>query len=123
MELGSSDMTVGGERSSVQLPLLEYAQHVGWTYIDPERAARFRHNETGLLFHDIFREQVRNLNQPWISSETIAAKCGYCERVSATPPGRQRPNSSRLLQRGSEWAARDRLGYVREAGDLRAIGL
>jgi type I restriction enzyme R subunit len=56
-------MTVlGGERSSVQNPLIQYAVEAGWTYISPEQLLRLRGGEEGLLLREVFMEQSQKLN-------------------------------------------------------------
>ncbi len=36
------------ERSSVQNPMLKYAQQIGWQYVRPPESLRLRGDETGL---------------------------------------------------------------------------
>ncbi len=50
------------ERSSVQNPMLKYAQQIGWQYINPPEALRLRGDETGLYFSDILISQLQKLN-------------------------------------------------------------
>ena len=40
---------VGGERATVQNPLIRYAEEAGWSYLPPDEALRLRRGETGLL--------------------------------------------------------------------------
>ena len=55
-------MPLGSERKAVQEALIEYATEVGWVYVPPEEALRFRGGERGLIFREIFREQLVKLN-------------------------------------------------------------
>ncbi|HEX7444749.1 MAG TPA: HsdR family type I site-specific deoxyribonuclease, partial [Methanothrix sp.] len=50
------------ERSSVQNPMLKYAQQIGWQYINPPEALRLRGDETGLYFSGILISQLQKLN-------------------------------------------------------------
>ncbi len=50
------------ERSSVQNPMLKYAEQIGWNYINPKEALRLRGGETGLNFSSILQDQLRRLN-------------------------------------------------------------
>lgn len=61
-------MTIGGECESVQTPLIKYAQEVGWEYVSPNDALRFRCGEKGLVFKEIFINQMQKLNQPFMDN-------------------------------------------------------
>jgi type I restriction enzyme, R subunit len=50
------------ERSSVQNPMLRYAEQIGWRYVNPPEALRLRGDDTGLYFSDILTDQLRKLN-------------------------------------------------------------
>lgn len=69
---------LGGEKYSVQKPLInyvkeEFAEYVsedgnkvflklGWEYVSPEEALRLRGGKTGLVFREIFINQMQKLN-------------------------------------------------------------
>lgn len=55
-------MVIGGERTSVQTPILRYAQEAGWTYLPPDEARRLRRGDGGLVLHDILIQQLQRLN-------------------------------------------------------------
>ena len=55
-------MPLGSERKAVQEALIKYAEEVGWEYIPPEEALRLRGGEQGLIFREVFREQLAKLN-------------------------------------------------------------
>lgn len=55
-------MFLGSERKAVQEALVGYAEEVGWEYVPPEEALRLRGGERGLIFREIFREQLVKLN-------------------------------------------------------------
>lgn len=56
------------ERSSVQNPMLCYAEQIGWKYVPPSDALRLRGGETGLYFSEVFKTQLQRLN-PFIDAE------------------------------------------------------
>jgi type I restriction enzyme R subunit len=53
---------IGGERGSVQNPLIKYATEINWTYITPVDALIYRGGEAGLVFRDTFTTQLQKLN-------------------------------------------------------------
>ncbi|MGC9455792.1 MAG: hypothetical protein ACP5HU_13170, partial [Phycisphaerae bacterium] len=53
---------LGGERDSVQNPMIDYAREAGWEYVSPEEAARLRGGETGMVFRELFINQMQRLN-------------------------------------------------------------
>lgn len=38
------------ERSTVQDPMIKYAEQIGWQYVRPVEAMKFRGGDTGLYF-------------------------------------------------------------------------
>ena len=55
-------MPIGGERKSVQNPLIRYAEEAGWEYLPPDEALRLRRGEAGVVLHDILVHQLQRLN-------------------------------------------------------------
>jgi len=71
--------TLGGERFSVQKPLIGYIEvpsaeyktsdgkkaflDLGWEYISPDEAMRLRGGKTGFIFRALFINQMQKLNQ------------------------------------------------------------
>jgi type I restriction enzyme R subunit len=53
---------LGSERGAVQNPLIKYAEKVGWEYISRDEALRLRGGKTGLVFKDLFINQIQKLN-------------------------------------------------------------
>ncbi len=47
------------ERSSVQNPMLRYAEQISWEYIDPKEALRLRGGDTGLYFSDVLQASLQ----------------------------------------------------------------
>ena len=51
------------ERSSVQNPMLKYAQEIGWEYVAPDEALRLRGGDKGLYFVDVLESYLLRLNK------------------------------------------------------------
>ena len=77
---------LGTERGSVQNTLIKYACEVGWTYISPENAERFRGGRTGLIFRRVFEEQLKGLND-FVNTVMIEDKIKELERLPARKEG------------------------------------
>ena len=58
------------ERSSVQNPIIEYAEQIGWWYLKPKDALGLRCGERGLILRNVFVKQVTNLNSGLADPET-----------------------------------------------------
>jgi len=58
------------ERSSVQNPILRYAQRIGWTYLTPDDSLRLRGGETGLIHRELFTRQLMKFNSDFADRET-----------------------------------------------------
>lgn len=78
---------LGGERGSVQNPLIRYACEIGWDYIKPEEAVRLRNGETGLLFKDVFKDQILKLNSEFIDNGMIDELIKKIERLPTNIEG------------------------------------
>jgi type I restriction enzyme R subunit len=95
--------TLGGEKKSVQEPIIQYvqepsaeyaAQHcdgvfpnLGWQYVNPDEALRLRGGETHMVFREIFVSQLQKLNSDFadhLMAEDIIKKI---ETVPATIEG------------------------------------
>lgn len=59
------------ERSSVQNPMLRYAEQIGWSHVSPSEALVLRGGETGLYFTDLLKSQILQLN-PFVDAETAS---------------------------------------------------
>ena len=62
---------LGNEKSAVQNTLIQYACEIGWEYVKPEEALRLRGGRTGLIFNEIFTNQVVKFNSTFIDSIMI----------------------------------------------------
>ena len=85
--------TLGGEKYSVQNPIINYVKEeyagyisqdgtesflkLGWQYVKPDEALRLRGGETGMVFREIFVSQLQKLNPDFadhIMAEDIIKK-------------------------------------------------
>ena len=55
--------TIGGERSSVQRPLIKYAVESGWTYLTRAEAEKLRGDLSNPIFTNVFIDRVVALNK------------------------------------------------------------
>jgi len=78
---------LGGERKSVQDTLIRYASEIGWTYIKPEEALRLRGGRTGLIFKEVFTNQLVKLNSEFIDNLMIEELIKKLERLPARIEG------------------------------------
>jgi len=83
-------MSLGSERSSVQNPLIRYAQEVGWTYLPPEDALRLRHGLEQPFLQDVLIAQLQRLNPGVITTvEEAKEVLSRLERVRPDIEGNQ----------------------------------
>ncbi|MGB9937300.1 MAG: type I restriction endonuclease subunit R [Methanobacterium sp.] len=59
-------MNLGGERQSVQNPMIEYAMEIGWEYISPDDCLRLRCGREGFILKDVFVSQMQRLNDSFM---------------------------------------------------------
>ncbi len=76
-------MALGNERSSVQNPMIKYATDIGWQYIEPDEAIRLRAGDTGLVFRELFINQMVRLNPDFM--DNILAD-GLIKKISGIQP-------------------------------------
>ena len=55
-------MAIGGERTSVQNPFINYAVESGWTYLSPEEALNYRRGITSPVLDSVLVERLIQLN-------------------------------------------------------------
>lgn len=78
---------LGTEKSAVQNTLIQYACEIGWEYVKPDEALRFRGGETGLIFKEVFTDQLIKLNSEFIDSQHIEELIKRIERLPARIEG------------------------------------
>ncbi len=54
--------SIASERATVQNPLVEYVQEIGWAYVSPDQALTLRRGESGTLFYQTLRDKLISLN-------------------------------------------------------------
>lgn len=88
---------LGGERYSVQNPLIGYVREpsaeyvtpdgkkiflkLGWEYISPDEALRLRGGETGFVFKDVFIKQMQRLNPDFMNQQLAEELIKRLERI------------------------------------------
>jgi len=80
-------MTLGGERGSVQNPFIDYAESVGWDYFPKDIATALRGSTTGILFKDIFIDQIIRLNESFMTRELATELAKRIGRISPNIEG------------------------------------
>jgi len=55
-------LSLSSEAQTVQKPILQYAQEIGWIYLSPDEALRMRRGQDKLLLWEIFTQKVQALN-------------------------------------------------------------
>lgn len=76
-------MTLGGERGSVQNPFIDYAESVKWDPVPKDKATALRGGPTGILFKEIFINQIIRLNEPFMTRELATE---LAKRIGRIPP-------------------------------------
>ncbi len=78
---------ISDEASSVQHPIIQYAQAAGWEYIDRKEASRLKGGNTGIFFNDIFYRQVQHLNAEFMTPPLAEALLNTLSRVRPSIEG------------------------------------
>jgi len=79
--------TLGSEFSTVQAPLIRYAEQAGWTYMAPSQAVALRKGEGGLLFNRVLEEKLVELNRGLITADNAGDVIRRIEAVRNTIEG------------------------------------
>jgi type I restriction enzyme R subunit len=67
----------------VQNPFIDYAESVGWEYFPKDKATALRGSTTGILFKDIFIDQIIRLNESFMTRELATE---LAKRIGRIPP-------------------------------------
>jgi type I restriction enzyme R subunit len=78
---------LGVEKTAVQNMLVQYACEAGWEYVEPEEAERLRGGRTGLIFREVFTNQMIKLNSEFIDNIMIEDLIKRLERLPARIEG------------------------------------
>ena len=76
-------MTLGGERGSVQNPFIDYAESAKWEFVQKDKATTLRGGPTGILFKDLFIDQIIRLNDSFMTRELATE---LAKRIGRIPP-------------------------------------
>jgi type I restriction enzyme R subunit len=75
------------EASSVQFPIIKYAQEVGWQEVSQHQAVSLRRGEAGLLFYDILEEHLKALNPGIVDDSNVGELIRRIENARSTIEG------------------------------------
>ena len=78
---------LGSEKSTVQITLIKYATEIEWEYVTSEEATRLRGGRSGLIFKEIFTNQIHKLNSEFIDNTMINDLIKRIERLPARIEG------------------------------------
>lgn len=73
--------SVASERATVQNPLVEYVQEIGWAYVSPDQALTLRRGESGTLFYQTLRDKLISLNPGVVTVSNVDAVIARIESV------------------------------------------
>ncbi len=79
--------SLASERAGVQDPLVGYAADVGWTYVSPEDSLTLRRGPSGLLFREVLRTKLFELNPGIITAENVDSVIDRIESVRTNIEG------------------------------------
>lgn len=77
------------ERTSVQNPMLKYAQEIGWEYVEPDLAMQYRGGDTGLYFTGLLEAQLLRLNPGVLNKERVQEVVRQLTLIKPTLEGNQ----------------------------------
>lgn len=80
-------ITLGGERGSIQNPIIKYAKEIGWGYIKPEDALKYRESDQLFLLKEIFINQLIKLNPGFMDKQKIEDLTKKIQRIQANISG------------------------------------
>ncbi|MCL6508630.1 MAG: HsdR family type I site-specific deoxyribonuclease, partial [Bryobacteraceae bacterium] len=79
--------SLASERATVQNPLVEYVQEIGWAYVSPDQALTLRRGESGTLFYQTLRDKLISLNPGVVTVSTVDEVIARIESVRNTIEG------------------------------------
>ncbi len=75
------------ERQNVQLPLIEYAQQVGWLYLNPREALQQRRGVGGRFLRDTLEAQLLRLNPGVLNAQRVGEVLQRLSQLRTTIEG------------------------------------
>jgi len=79
--------SIASERATVQNPLVEYVQEIGWAYLSPDQALTLRRGESGTLFYQTLRDKLVSLNPGVVTVSNVDEVIARIESVRNTIEG------------------------------------
>jgi type I restriction enzyme R subunit len=79
--------SIASERATVQNPLVEYVQEIGWAYVSPDQALTLRRGESGTLFYQTLRDKLVSLNPGVVTVSNVDEVIARIESVRNTIEG------------------------------------
>lgn len=79
--------SLGGERASIQNPIIKYTTDIGWEYVNPDEALILRGGKTGFVFKELFANQMQSLNPDFMNTELAEELIKRLERIPSTIEG------------------------------------
>jgi len=79
--------SIASERATVQNPLVEYVQEIGWAYVSPDQALTLRRGESGTLFYQTLRDKLISLNPGVVTVSNVDDVIARIESVRNTIEG------------------------------------
>jgi type I restriction enzyme R subunit len=79
--------SIASERATVQNPLVEYVQEIGWAYVSPDQALTLRRGESGTLFYQTLRDKLISLNPGVVTVSNVDEVIARIESVRNTIEG------------------------------------
>ena len=73
--------SIASERATVQNPLVEYVQEIGWAYVSPDQALTLRRGESGTLFYQTLRNKLISLNPGVVTVSNVDEVIARIESV------------------------------------------
>jgi type I restriction enzyme R subunit len=73
--------SIASERATVQNPLVEYVQEIGWAYVSPDQALTLRRGESGTLFYQTLRDKLISLNPGVVTVSNVDEVIARIESV------------------------------------------
>ena len=81
------------EARSVQFPIIEYVQAIGWGLVSQQQALSWRRGEGGLLFYEVLAERLKALNPGVVDDSNVGDIIRRIENARSTIEGNREVHS------------------------------
>jgi type I restriction enzyme R subunit len=106
--------SIASERTTVQNPLVEYVEEIGWAYVSPNQSLTLRRGESGAMFYQTLRDKLVSLNPGVVTVASVDEVVARIESVRNNIEG----NAEVLA-----WLRGERSVYVESEKRQRNVGL